>query len=119
MGSLREIPYFVVRVVELEASVTLPDIAFPSVPVLFPLPIERSATVTPLTLLDLPSGNVVPVEWEPLWFAFVYDPPGVDTPRDSVSCRVIEFSSEVPVASVPVADKGTEATSIFTDQAAS
>lgn len=64
----------VVSVIELFASVALPEIALPSFRVLDPFPIERATTRTATRLFELPSDRVIPVLREPYRFSLPYDP---------------------------------------------
>lgn len=105
--------------IELFASVALPEIPFPCFLVLFPFPIVSTATGTAGTLFELPSNRVIPVLREPPRIAFPYYSSRKDGPRDSMTCRIIELASESPIPLIAVADKGMEAASMHTSQAAS
>ena len=114
MSVVFRVPESFVRLVELRATVTKPNVAFPSLRILFPLPIVCMATRAAVGLLELKRGYMVPIGRKPIRFAFLYYPSGVDRPRDSVIDRVRELSSEPWISSKPVADKGTVVASMFT-----
>jgi hypothetical protein len=101
------------------AAVTGEMVGMPRDFVLLPLPVERSAVRTPLSLLLLPDSNNVSIFSQPVRFVVCYDPSAKDRRGDSVSAGVVDSPTELDVVSVTLSDKGRDDGLPFTSQAAS
>lgn len=114
--------------IELFAPVAFPEIPLPRMVVglsmlrhwiVYPLPIVSTASRTAESLFERPRESMIPVLREPQRIALPYYPSRKDGPRDSMTCCIIKLASESPIPLIAVADKGMEAASIDTSQAAS
>lgn len=81
-----------IRHVDVEAAASFAGVmvCMPGVRVLFPLPPPRLASWTSAGLFLLPYGRHITVLWQPVGFAWFYDPSTEDREGDSSFCCVID-----------------------------